>query len=76
MTSAPFYSALQDMTTRQQLQQTFCDRLFRHTTDRDDAIVTKHMFDHHEMDVIYAMNEATLFDSFFNYLQKIDLFPF
>ena len=48
------------MTTREQLQQTLCDRLFWHTAERDDAIVAKHLFDHHEMDVVYAMDEATL----------------
>jgi hypothetical protein len=64
------------MTTRDQLQQTLCDRLFWHTAERDDAIVAKHLYDHHEMDVVYAMDEATLFDSFFNYLQQIDVFAF
>ena len=28
------------------------------------------------MDVVYSMDEATLFDSFFNYLQEIEVFPF
>ena len=28
------------------------------------------------MDVVYAMDEATLFDSFFNYLQEIEVLPF
>ncbi len=27
------------------------------------------------MDVVYVMDEATLFDSFFNYLQEIEVFP-
>ena len=27
------------------------------------------------MDVVFAMDEATLFDSFFNYLQEIEVFP-
>jgi len=27
------------------------------------------------MDMVYAMDEAALFDSFFNYLQKIKVFP-
>ncbi len=62
------------MTTREQLQQTLCDRLFWHTAERNDAIVAKHLFDQHEMDIVYAMDEATLFDSFFNYLQEIDVF--
>jgi len=62
------------MTTREQLQQTLCDRLFWHTAERDDGIVAKHLFDHHQMDIVYSMDEATLFDSFFNYLQQIDVF--
>jgi len=64
------------MTTREQLQETLCDRLFWHTAERDDAKVADHLFRHHEMDVVYAMDEATLFDSFFNYLQEIEVFPF
>ena len=27
------------------------------------------------MNVVYGMNEATLFDSFFNYLRDIEVFP-
>jgi len=64
------------MTTREQLQETLCDRLFWHTAERDDARVADHLFHCHEMDVVYAMDEATLFDSFFNYLQEIQVFPF
>ena len=64
------------MTTREQLQETLCDRLFWHTAERDDAKVADHLFHCHEMDVVYAMDEATLFDSFFNYLQEIEVFPF
>ena len=64
------------MTTREQLQDTLCDRLFWHTAERDDAKVADHLFHRREMDVVYAMDEATLFDSFFNYLQEIELFPF
>lgn len=63
------------MTTRDQLQETLCDRLFWHTAERDDAKVADHLFHRREMDVVYAMDEATLFDSFFNYLQEIDVFP-
>ncbi|MBW1678296.1 MAG: hypothetical protein JRJ79_17305 [Deltaproteobacteria bacterium] len=63
------------MTTRDQLQETLCDRLFWHTAERDDAKIADHLFHCHEMDVVYAMDEATLFDSFFNYLQEIDVFP-
>ena len=63
------------MTRRDQLQQTLCNRLFWHTAERDDAIVADHLFHRREMDVVYAMDEATLFDSFFNYLQEIEVFP-
>jgi len=64
------------MTTRDQLQETLCNRLFWHTAERDDAKVADHLFHHREMDVVYAMDEATLFDSFFNYLREINVFPF
>jgi len=64
------------MTTREQLQETLCDRLFWHTAERDDAKVADHLFHRSEMDVVYAMDEATLFDSFFNYLREINVFPF
>jgi len=64
------------MTTREQLQETLCDRLFWHTAERDDAKVADHLFHCHEMDMVYAMDEATLFDSFFTYLQEIEVFPF
>lgn len=64
------------MTTREQLQETLCHRLFWHTAERDDAKVAEHLYHRREMDVVYAMDEATLFDSFFNYLQEIEVFPF
>ena len=63
------------MTSRDQLQETLCNRLFWHTAERDDATVADHLFHRREMDVVYAMDEATLFDSFFNYLQEIKVFP-
>lgn len=63
------------MTTRDQLQETLCDRLFWHTAERDDAKIADHLFHRREMDVVYAMDEATLFDCFFKYLQEIELFP-
>lgn len=62
------------MTTREQLQETLCNRLFWHTAERDDAKVADHLFHHREMNVVYNMDEAALFDSFFNYLQEIELF--
>ncbi len=63
------------MTSRDQLQETLCNRLFWHTAERDDAKVANHLYHRREMDVVYAMDEATLFDSFFNYLQEIEVFP-
>jgi hypothetical protein len=63
------------MTSRDQLQETLCNRLFWHTAERDDAKIADHLFHQCEMDVVYAMDEATLFDSFFNYLQEIEVFP-
>jgi len=63
------------MTSRDQLQEILCNRLFWHTAERDDAKVADHLFHRREMDVVYAMDEATLFDSFFNYLQEIEVFP-
>jgi len=63
------------MTTREQLQETLCDRLFWHTAERDDAKVAEYRYHRREMDVVYAMDEATLFDSFFTYLQEIEIFP-
>jgi len=63
------------MTRREQLQETLCNRLFWHTAERDDAKVADYLFHRREMDVVYAMDEATLFDSFFNYLREIDVFP-
>jgi hypothetical protein len=62
------------MTTREQLQETLCDRLFWHTAQRDDAKVADYLYHYREMDVVYAMDEATLFDSFFTYLQEINVF--
>ena len=63
------------MTTREKMQDTLCNRLFWHTAERDDAKVAYHLFHRREMDVVYAMDEAALFDSFFNYLQEIEVFP-
>jgi len=64
------------MSTREQLQETLCDRLFWHTAERDDAKVADYLYHRREMDVVYAMDEATLFDSFFTYLQEIEVLPF
>jgi hypothetical protein len=63
------------MTTREQLQETICDRVFWHLAERDDAKVAEYLCHRREMDVVYGMDEATLFDSLFTYLQEIEVFP-
>lgn len=63
------------MTTREQMQQTVLKRLFWHTAERDDAKVTDHLFRRREMDSVFTLDEATLFDFFFHYLREIQVFP-
>jgi len=63
------------MTSRDQLQEILCNRLFWYIAECDDARVADHLFHRREMDVVYAMDEAALFDSFFNSLQEIKVFP-
>ena len=63
------------MTTREQIQQTVLDRLFWHTAERDDAKVANHLFCLREMDSVFTLDEATLFDFFFQYLREIQVFP-
>src|SRR4030067_2112175 len=63
------------MLTREQMQNTLIERLFWHTAERNDAEVANHLFCHKEMDTVYTLDEATLFDFFFHYLREIDVFP-
>jgi len=63
------------MLTREQMQNTLIERLFWHTAERNDAKVADHLFNHKEMDTVYTLDEATLFDFFFHYLREIDVFP-
>jgi hypothetical protein len=63
------------MMTREQMQNTLIERLFWHTAERDDAKVAHHLFNHKEMDTVYTLDEATLFDFFFHYLREIEVFP-
>jgi hypothetical protein len=63
------------MTTRQQVQQTVLERLFWHTAERDDAQVADHLFRRQEMDSVFTLDEASLFDFFFHYLHEIQVFP-
>jgi hypothetical protein len=63
------------VTTRQQMQRTILQRLFWHTAERDDARVADHLFHQREMDSVFTLDEATLFDFFFQYLREIDVFP-
>ncbi len=47
------------MTSRDQMQETLCNRLFWHTAERHDAKVADHLYHRREMDVVYAMDEVT-----------------
>jgi len=57
------------------MQNTLIERLFWHTAERDDSKVAHHLFCRKEMDTVYTLDEATLFDFFFHYLREIEVFP-
>jgi hypothetical protein len=63
------------MLIREQMQNTLIQRLFWHTAERDECKVAHHLFCRKEMDTVYTLDEATLFDFFFHYLREIDVFP-
>jgi len=63
------------MLTREQMQNNLMQRLFWHTAERDDSKVAQHLFCRKEMDTVYTLDEATLFDFFFQYLREIEVFP-
>jgi hypothetical protein len=63
------------MFTREQMQNTLMERLFWHTAERNEAKVADHLFYRKEMDTVYTLDEATLFDFFFHYLREIEVFP-
>jgi len=63
------------MLTQEQMQNTLMERLFWHTAERDDSKVAQHLFYRKEMDTVYTLDEATLFDFFFHYLREIEVFP-
>jgi Transposase DDE domain len=63
------------MLTREQMQERLIKRLFWHTAERDDAKVADHLYGRKEMDTVYTLDEATLFDFFFHYLREIEVFP-
>ena len=62
------------MLDREQMQSTLIERLFWHTAERDDSKVAHDLFCRKEMDTVYTLDEATLFDFFFHYLREIDVF--
>jgi hypothetical protein len=62
------------MTTRQEMQQTLLNRLFWHTAERNDAKVADHLFRQREMNAVFTLDEASLFDFFFHYLREIQVF--
>lgn len=63
------------MLTREQIQNRLIERLFWHTAERNEAKVADHLFCSKDMDTIYTLDEATLFDFFFHYLREIGVFP-
>ena len=75
LTNHLLYAYSLGMVTREQMQNTLIERLFWHTAERNDAKVADHLFCHKEMDTVYTLDEATLFDFFFHYLREIDVFP-
>src|SRR4030067_679960 len=63
------------MLTLEQMQNILIERLLWHTAERDDAKVAGYLFCRKEMDTVYTLDEATLFDFFFHYLREIEVFP-
>ena len=63
------------MLTQEQMQNNLIERLFWHTSERDESKVADHLFFRKEMDTVYTLDEATLFDFFFHYLREIEVFP-
>src|SRR4030043_25417 len=74
LTSPLIYVYSVSMVTREQMQNTLIERLFWHTSERDESKVAQHLFCHKEMDTVYTLDEATLFDFFFHYLREIEVF--
>jgi hypothetical protein len=62
------------MISREQMQNHLIERLFWHTSERDESKVAQHLFCRKEMDTVYTLDEATLFDFFFHYLREIEVF--
>jgi Transposase DDE domain len=57
------------------MRETIVERLFWHSATRDEAQVADYLYRFKEMDTVYTLDEATLFDFFFHYLREIDVFP-
>jgi hypothetical protein len=74
LTNLLIYAYSVPMLTREQIQNTLIERLFWHTSERDESKVAQHLFCQKEMDTVYTLDEATLFDFFFHYLREIDVF--
>jgi hypothetical protein len=64
------------MLTREQMQNNLIERIFWHTSERDESRVTHHPSCRKEMDTVYTLDEATLFDLFFHYLRDIEVLFF
>jgi len=57
------------------MQSNLIERLFWHTSERNESKVAQHLFFHKEMDTVYTLDEATLFDFFFHYVRETEVFP-
>src|SRR4030066_1902432 len=75
LTNPLSYAYALGMLTREQMHNTLIQRLFWHTSVRDSSKVAHHLFCPKEMDTVYTLDEATLFDFFFHYLREIEVFP-
>jgi hypothetical protein len=75
LTNPLIYVYAVPMLTREQMQNNLIERLFWHTSERNESKVAQHLFCHKEMDTVYTLDEATLFDFFFHYLREIEVFP-
>ena len=71
LTNHLLYAYSLGMVTREQMQNTLIERLFWHTAERNDAKVADHLFCHKEMDTVYTLEEATLFDFFYSLNAKL-----
>lgn len=56
------------------MHDTILERMFWRSATRDEARVADHLYRFKEMDTVYTLDEATVFDFFFQYLREIEVF--